>query len=175
MQKIYIAALLILLAFTSLLVLLTRGQPVLVRKKIMLGLLFISLTAPAATVVSCRTGSAVNNEIWLKEGWIDNSTYRILATGKAEKRFSSIDLKKASAKRNAVINAQYQMLERFKPPTKAACADYEMPDYQVIREINVLVKSGTVKSERYNADYSCEIVYEVKAAGFKQKVQNTYR
>lgn len=171
MQKIFIAGLIIIMAFISLLVILTKGQPLLVRKKIMLGLLIMSLTAPAATVVSCKSGTLFQDEIWEKHGWIDNDTYLIKASGEAQKNLKDVRMFQESAKRNAILNAQYMIKEKFQPQPMASCGGMGSYDISLEKEIQGIIKGGSVKAVRYK-DLTCEIIYEVRAKDLRKKVQS---
>jgi len=171
MQKIYLVILFSLLAVISLLVIVTKGQPVLVRKKVMLGLLIMSLTTPAATIVSCKSGTLVQDTIWEKQGWIDSDTYRIKASGEPQKNIKDITMIQESAKRNAVLNAQYMIREEFKPQPMAACGGIGSYDFALNYEIQGIIKGGSVKAVRYK-DLICEIIYEVRAKDLRKKVQS---
>ncbi len=174
MQKIYIAALLILLASISLLVLLTRGQPVLVRKKIMLSLLIMSLTAPSATVVSCKSGSSLQDEIWERDGWIDSNTFRIYATGIPKSGAVSVIHKKGSAHESAVLRAQLMIMEKFKGAMVESCGgmvDYDKDFLRVEKAFMPIIKKGKVVAERYDEEFNCNIVYEITSKDLKKKVQ----
>lgn len=173
MHKFYITILFILLAFISLLVILTKGQPALVRKKIMLGLLIMSLTAPAATVVSCKSGSSISQNVWMTEGWVDRDTYRIISFGAPGKGTTDPGEIKERARKNAVLNAHYTIIERFKGSRIESCGgiiDYDYLD-SLIRELLPVIKNGKIIAERYDENLNCEIVYEIKAKNLRKTVR----
>ena len=175
MSKIHIAILFIVLIFISLLAILTKGQPLLVRKKIMLGLLLMSLTAPAATIVSCKSGSLFQDDIWEKQGWIDDDTYRIKAAGTPKRSFTGVLQLKESAKAAAVLMAQYEIIRNFKPHLNESCAginSYESPRFALSKDIEKIIKDGKIVAEKYDKEYNCEIIYEARAKDFKKLVES---
>lgn len=162
-----------LFTVVSLLAILAKGQPVFVRKKILPGLLILSLTAPSATVVSCKSKERVQKEMWQKEGWIDNNTFRTFATGLPQSGAKSVIHKKGTARAAAIILAQHQIIERFKGAGVESCGgmpDYEKDILRIEKELMPVIKNGKVVAERYDNEFNCDIVYEINLKDLKKKV-----
>ena len=62
----------------------------------------------------CAGGGMVQDVSYGTDGWIDSDTYRIAAVGVPNHRITDIEDKRMSAKRAAILNAQYMISERFK-------------------------------------------------------------
>ncbi len=129
-----------------------------------------------STLVSCGggIGGTVKGESFKTEGWIDDDTYRIAAAGVAKKTLTNKIQRRESAKRAAILNAQYQVLEKFKGAKTegaAGMSDFEMTGIAVAQEVKGVIKGGSVVKVTYDAEDNCEIIYEVKAKNLKKKVQ----
>jgi len=128
------------------------------------------------TFTSCgggKIGGVVQGETFTSEGWIDDNTYRTTAVGVAKKTLTNKTQRRATAKRAAILAAQYQVLEKFKGSKiegAAGVSDAESTGFAIAQEVSGMVKGGSVVKETYNEDDDCEIVYEVKAKGLKKKV-----
>jgi len=174
MQKIYIIILFAVMCFVSLLVIVTKGQPVLVRKKIILGLLIMSLTAPSASVVSCKSGTSVFKDVWKSEGWVNEDTFRIISTGIPKTGINNPDERKDSAKKHAVLNAQQQITERFRDSRTEACSGVPEFTYSwdtVEPQLKAALKNGKTLAEHYDDEDNCEIVFEVKMKNLKTLIR----
>ncbi len=131
----------------------------------------------AMTLSSCggsRIGGTVEGQSYKTEGWIDENTYRIAAAGVPKRTLTNKIQRRESAKRAAILNAQYQVLEKFKGSKiegAAGMSDFEMTGMAVAQEVQGVVKGGSVTKVTYDAEDNCEIIYEVKANGLKKKVQ----
>ena len=180
MQKIYIAALYAMFFSVSMLVVVTRGNPALVKRKLMIGILLLSVTMPGLTMVSCKSGNekqVVVNDVWSMTGWIDADTYRVRADGVLDKPVAGDEKKKKSVRKAAMLNAQKAITDEFERGFKEAMSSgitidcYESTGIFIAQEVRALVKSGKVITERYAPDFSsCEIIYEVKGRYLKKKV-----
>ena len=173
MQKGYLMYLYAGLMLTSILVIMTKGKPALVRRKVLLGLLIFSLTAPAVTLVSCKSGgkSIVQKDVWQTEGWVDEDTYRIYASGMPKEGLTNKIQRKGTSRESAILLAQKNIIEKFKPIRSEACADYSSGNYALSKELVGVIKGGTIIAERFDVEENCEIIYEVKSKGLKNKIQ----
>jgi len=142
-------------------------------------LLLIGLTLSmgiAFTLTSCggsKMGGMVQGETFKNEGWINDDTYRIAASGVSNSKLTNKIQRRESAKRAAILNAQYQVLEKFKGSTiegAAGMSDFESTGIAIAQEVSGMVKGGSVVTATYDDEDNCEIIYEVKAKGLKKKV-----
>ena len=144
------------------------------RKFFLIGLTISMGVAFALT--SCggsKIGGTVSGKTYKAEGWIDDDTYRIAAAGVPNSKLSNKVQRRESSKRAAILNAQYQVLEKFKGSTiegAAGMSDFESTGIAIAQEVGGVVKGGSVVSATYDDDDNCEIIYEVKAKGLKKKV-----
>ncbi|PKL41117.1 MAG: hypothetical protein CVV44_00325 [Spirochaetae bacterium HGW-Spirochaetae-1] len=132
------------------------------------GILF-SLTACGGS----KMGGTVKGETFKTEGWIDENTYRIAAAGVPTRTLTNQVQRREAAKRAAILNAQYQVLEKFKGSKiegAAGMSNFEMTGIAIAQEIQGTIKGGSVYKVTYDAEDNCEIIYEVKAKGLKKKV-----
>lgn len=179
MQKIYLMSLYVVLGFITLLVIMTKSRPVLVRKKVLLGLLILSLTSPAATLVSCSSGKNIfrtQKDIWKTTGWVDGDTYRIAAQGMPKQGLTNVTQKKGYARDAAILNAQKAIIEKFTYRVNESCAgmsDYSASGIALAKELGACIKGGSVIAIKYDEEFNCEIIYEVKRKGLKKLVTGT--
>jgi hypothetical protein len=128
------------------------------------------------TFTSCgggKIGGTVEGQSYKTEGWVNDDTYRIAAAGIAKQTLKNKIARRESAKRAAMLNAQYQVLEKFKGSKiegAAGMSDFEMTGIAIAQEIQGIVKGGSVVSVTYDEEDNAEIIYEVKAKGLKKKV-----
>ena len=73
-----------------------------------------------------------------------------------------------------MLNAQYQVLEKFKGSSiegASGMSDFESTGIAIAQEVDGIVKGGSVFSATWDEEDNCEIIYEVKAKGLKKKVE----
>ena len=144
-------------------------------KKLFLIGLVISMGMVFA-LTSCggkKLGGSVKGETEKIEEWVDENTYRIAASGVPNSKLTNKVQRKESAKRAATLNAQYQVLEKFKGSSiegAAGMSDFESTGIAIAQEVSGIIKGGSVKSATYDDDDNCQIIYEVYAKGLKKKV-----
>jgi hypothetical protein len=120
-----------------------------------------------------KIGGTVQGETFKTEGWLDDNTYRLAAAGVPTKTLTNKVQRRESATRAAILNAQYQILEKFKGSKlegAAGMSNFETTGIAIAQEVQGVVKGGSVQSVTYDAEDNCEIIYEVKAKGLKKKV-----
>ncbi len=120
-----------------------------------------------------KIGGQVEGEKFKTESWVDDNTYRLASAGVANSKLKNKVQRRESAKRAAILNAQYQVLEKFKGSKiegAAGMSDFESTGIAIAQEIQGTVKGGSVVSATYDEEDNCEIIYEVKAKGLKKKV-----
>jgi hypothetical protein len=128
------------------------------------------------TLTSCasqKLGGTVEGETFKTEGWIDDDTYQIATAGVATKTLTNIVQRKQSAQRAAILNAQFQVIEKFKGSSikgVSGMENYESTGIAVAQELQAITKGGSVKSVKWDDEQNCEIIYEVHAKGLKKKV-----
>jgi hypothetical protein len=110
----------------------------------------------------------------VKEGWCDEHTFRMHATGVSRKKYTDPEERKKDSRYAAILNAQYQILEKFKGAKIEAATGIMESDKTGIAlaaELKKYIKNGTVIAERYDEEQNCEIVFEIKAKHLKKKIQ----
>jgi len=108
--------------------------------------------------------------------WIDNDTYRLHAAAAPSKKLRDAEReeRRKYSKRIAILNAQYQIIEKFKGiPLEAATGimGSDPAAVGVAKDLKEAVKRGTVISESFDEEDNCEVLYEVKDKALKKKVQ----
>ncbi len=128
------------------------------------------------TLTSCgggKIGGNVQGETFKNENWVDENTYQLAASGVANTKLTNKVARRESSKRAAILNAQYQVLEKFKGSKiegAAGMSNFENTGIAIAQEIQGSVKGGSVTKATYDEEDNCEIIYEVKAKGLKKKV-----
>jgi len=148
------------------------------KKLFMMALVLLMGLAFAFT--SCAGGKigSMEGEKFKSSRWVDDNTFQITGTGapKAtiEKTPDKKQIRRASARRAAILDAQYQVLEKFKGSAiegAAGMSDFESTGIAIAQEVQGFSKGGSVESETFDQFDNCEIVYQVQAKDLKKKVQ----
>lgn len=142
-------------------------------KKLFVMALVLSMGLVFTACGGSKIGGNVQGETFKNESWVDENTYRLAAAGVANSKLKNKVQRRESAKRAAILNAQYQVLEKFKGSKiegAAGMSDFESTGIAIAQEIQGVVKGGSVMSATYDEEDNCEIIYEVKAKGLKKKV-----
>jgi hypothetical protein len=130
------------------------------------------------TLASCggpKIGGTVQGETFTTEGWVDDDTFRLAAAGVPTKTLTNPVQRKESSKRAAILNAQYQIIEKFKGSAVKGAAgmeNFESTGIAVAQELEAFTKGGSVKKVTWDEEQNCEIIYEVHAKGLKKKVSS---
>ncbi len=130
----------------------------------------------ALTLISCsgkKIGGTVEGESYTTEGWIDDDTYQLAAAGVPTKTLTNVVQRKEASKRAAILNAQYQVIEKFKGSKiegASGMENFEMTGIAVAQELKAIAKGGSVKKVTWDDEQNCEIIYVVHAKGLKKKV-----
>ena len=133
----------------------------------------------AASFSSCKTGNPggtlgdEGTETYRTEVWVDANTYRLAASAMATRTITNKIARRESAKRAAILNAQYQVLEKFtgsKIEGAAGMSNFEMTGMAVAQEVQGIIKGGSVVKVTYDKEDNCEVIYEVKGKKLKKRV-----
>lgn len=105
----------------------------------------------------------------------NDNTYIIKATGLQDNKANVPDDKKSRAKRNAVLEAQYRLIEVFIGDRIETWSPmYEPPEEYVKghalwkKDIIAIVKGGTILAESYDSALNCTILYVIQKKKLKQ-------
>jgi len=150
-----------------------KNEEVLLMKKLVVMTLALGLLFAFTSCGGGGIGGQVQGEKFKTEGWIDNDTYRLAAAGVPKSTLKNKVQRRESAKRAAILNAQYQVLEKFKGSKiegAAGMSDFESTGIAIAQEVSGMVKGGSVQSVTYDEEDNAEIIYEVKAKNLKNKV-----
>ena len=132
----------------------------------------------ALSVTACRTGGVdhtVEGKKYVTEGWIDDDTFQLEAAGAPTKTLTNKVARKESSKRAAILNAQYQVIEKFKGSYiegAAGMQNFEMTGIAVAQQLKAYIKGGSTKSVVWDEEDNCSIVYVVKQKGLKKYVMS---
>ena len=144
-------------------------------KKLLIFVMIVS-AAFVFALTSCsgkKIGGTVEGESFTTEGWIDDDTYRLATAGVPLKTLTNVVQRKEASKRAAILNAQYQVIEKFKGSKiegASGMENFEMTGIAVAQELKAISKGGSVKKVTWDEEQNCEIIYEVHAKGLKKKV-----
>lgn len=105
----------------------------------------------------------------------NDDTYIMKAAGLQDNKANVPDEKKSRARRNAILEAQYKLLEVFLgdrietwSPMYEPPAEYLEGQARWKKDIVALVKNGTVLAESYDSALNCTILYVIKKKHLKQ-------
>jgi hypothetical protein len=111
-------------------------------------------------------------------GWVDEETYRTTAIGEPDKSLTGINLRKKDAKKKAKLNAQYQIIERFRGMQiegAAGMTDFEKTDFADKPAFKSIIKAGSIIKETYDNNQNCEIIFEIKARNLKKTAESVFQ
>ncbi|MCL2025983.1 MAG: hypothetical protein FWG92_04170 [Leptospirales bacterium] len=123
---------------------------------------------------SSKIGGTVKGETFKSEGWVDDNTYRTTGVGVASPQYTNKVQRRQTARRAAIISAQYQVLEKFtgaKVEGAAGMQDFQLTGIAVAQEVQGAIRGGSVVSETYDDQENCEVIYQVQARGLRKMVQ----
>jgi len=132
----------------------------------------------ALSVTSCRTGGpdhTIDGKKYVTEGWVDDNTFQLTAAGAPTKTLTNKVARKESSKRAAILNAQYQVIEKFKGSYiegAAGMQNFEMTGIAVAQQLKAQIKAGNVSSVVWDEEDNCSIIYTVMQKGLKKYIQS---
>lgn len=135
----------------------------------------VSLLFALTACSSGQLGGTVKGDSFMTEGWLDDDTYHITAAGVPKKSLQNTVARRESAKRAAILNAQYQVLEKFKGSAiegASGMSDFEMTGIAIAQEIQGVIKGGSVKKATFDDEDNCEVLYEVRSKNLRNKVSS---
>ena len=161
----------------SVLVFLSRGKPSLIKRKLAIGAILISLTG---AVNSCYCGHKCyviqdDQYRYKQTGWIDDLTYRVLAIGSSEKHYKNTFTRRANSKKAAILHAKYIIRNKFKQYIieKSNSTISEKTASQIVKDnLESIISKGNVNQQLFNDIDECEILFEVKGKNLKQRLNS---
>ncbi len=139
-------------------------------------LLLLFLTIAISSVPSCRTKynpDYVNKSEFMTNGWVDNNTLRISASGEPRKNIASVIQKKFSAKDAALKSARLKLTQKFQSKKNISSIrvdeNYAGTNTET-DEILSAIRNGKILKETYDDEQVCDIVYEITSPGLKKKI-----
>ena len=126
----------------------------------------------ATTFCGSKVGTSMKGKSYRTGAWMDDNTFRIASRGAYPKNEDNPIVKEESAIRAAMLNAQYQILEKFagsKFQGAAGMKNFRMSGIAAAQEVAGSISGGNQVS--YKCDMNgCEVIYEVSSPGLKKKV-----
>lgn len=142
-------------------------------KKISFSALALVFTLSVFAACGPRQGGQVKGDSYVSEGWVNDNTFRVIATGTPKATLTNKIQRRGTAKETAIIMAETRVIEKFvgaRVEGAAGAADYASTGVAVSKEFKGLVKGGTIVKETYDDDDNCEIIYQVEKKGLKKEV-----
>ncbi len=137
--------------------------------------IIIALILISAGMISCtgknvtdKSESAIDN----LEGWINDDTYQLAAGGIPVRSLKMIDQRKESARLDAILNAQYQIIMQFTglQIKRKELKNINLGEAPVSNELKSILRQGIVKKTVWDYEENCELLFEIKYPGLKAKV-----
>lgn len=135
----------------------------------------ILVVGAAFSFTSCQTRPqhTIEGKQYVTEGWLDDDTFQLTAAGAATKTLTNKVARKESSKRAAILNAQYQLIEKFKGSQiegAAGMQNFEMTGIAVAQQLKATTKGGSISNVVWDEEDNCSILYSVRAKGLKKMV-----
>jgi hypothetical protein len=128
----------------------------------------------ALSVTSCQTTGpqhTIEGKEYITEGWVDDDTFQLQAAGAPMKTATNKVVRREASKRAAILNAQYQMIEKFKGSQiegAAGMQNFEMTGIAVAQQLKAFAKGGSVKSVVWDDEDNCSLIYVVHQKNLKK-------
>lgn len=120
--------------------------------------------------VSCGTAANKQQELWGKTGWIDGDTYRVKASGTADrKKWKNENSARDEAKRIAVYEARRKIINELGSGKIESSNIAASLMNEFLKEIEPSIRGGRIVAERYIDSFTCEIVFEIRKEGLKKR------
>ena len=124
------------------------------------------------------TGSGIDPEAYIidyRGKFCNNDTYIIKAAGVPGKKSVSSDERKGSARINAVLEAQYKLLEVFMGDRIETWSPMYEPPQEYVKgyalwkkDVIAIVKNGTVLAESFDSEQNCTILYIIQKKNLRE-------
>ena len=187
---IYIASIATLFALASFLVFLTGKRPALIKKKLAIGALLLTLTGSMnSNGCICISTCYVQPFTAYHIEWKESSIFTMDGIGFPDKNITTISERKASSKNNAIAFAQAQIYDRFadiitrRKIEKNQDKNFILIDLKTRRNKNAdkiiinnfkdVVTSGKIIQIQYKENERCVIKYQVWSPNLREKVFST--
>jgi|GEM_PF-2270070 len=106
-----------------------------------------------------------------KTGWINDDTYRVKSGAEAVQGYRNKTIIKERTKQEAIKKAKDIILEDFRMLRVQNIRLYQRSGLSAIQgEFGKIIDNGSVLKEKYEADGSCEIIYQVGDSGLRKQV-----
>ena len=144
------------------------------------GTVIMLLTFKLCALSGCLNFTPENSGNQYKDGWQDDNTYITFAEGIPDKKSNGIEERKKSARKAAVLTAQYQGVEKFRDliikPEKYDGWEMTWSEEAVKARQSIFntIKSGVVLKETYDDNQNCQIIYRVYDKDLKKKILNAW-
>ena len=129
--------------------------------------IMISFLLTACTLTFCSSKPVKNDAN--RYGWIDNDTYRMQVIAEPSPGITDPAAKKESSLQNAITQACAKAEKLFISQDPFVQRDYEYY-YPRTLEMRDIIKHGRCIRREWDDEGSCEIVFEIKAKGLKNRV-----
>lgn len=132
----------------------------------------------ALSVTSCSTTGVqhtIDGKEYVTEGWVDDDTFQLQAAGVPTKTLTNKVARREASKRAAILNAQYQMIEKFKGSQiegAAGMQNFEMTGIAVAQQLKAFAKGGSVRSVVWDDEDNCSLIYVVRQKNLKKMAQS---
>ena len=146
------------------------------KKSLTIGLLLVTTIAFVLTACGPRIGGHVRGRTTKSGMWVDNNTFRIVGIGAYNENVANPLQKKRMAMEAAEIDAQYRVLQKFKGAKLVGASgmkNFQLTGTAAAKEVGGFIRGGSVIKETCG-QHGCEIVYEVKAQGLKNRVKAAF-
>lgn len=128
----------------------------------------------AAILCGCGTSGKKGSDVWSRTGWIDGNTYRVMAAGRSNLavKATNVEAVKEDARRNAVMNARIKIINDFQTGKLDSSNIAGSLMNEFIKEIQPGLKEGKIIAERFTPDYTCEIIFEIRHEGLRERYES---
>ena len=140
------------------------------------------LGQPAAAALVCICAMALAScsgagprEVELREGWMSEDCFSVMAVGTPGKWLARADQRKASAREAAISAARALVLEKFvgiQFEGTFMALDFHRTRDAMRSRFGGTIQNGRIRQEHYDTAGNCRITYQVEEKGLRKSVMS---
>ncbi|RME89460.1 MAG: hypothetical protein D6767_08405 [Candidatus Hydrogenedentota bacterium] len=123
---------------------------------------------------SKRTMLKGDTEDYQTEGWLDDDTFQVRALGAPNPNAKGFVRRRTQAEEAALLAAQKRVVELLvgaKISAASGSDSGESTGVAITKELDGVVKGGTIVKKTFDSEDNCEITYRIHAKGLKKMAQ----
>ncbi|RME92400.1 MAG: hypothetical protein D6767_03290 [Candidatus Hydrogenedentota bacterium] len=144
------------------------------QKKLILMMAILVTFVFAQCKSSPQRSQLKDGQSYTTEGWLDDDTFQVRALGAPNPNAKGFVRRRTQAKEAALLAAQKRVVELLVGAKLSAASGSdsgESTGIAISKELDGVIKGGSIVKTTYDSEDNCEITYRVHAKGLKKMAQ----